>query len=241
MIDELIDEKVKIKEAKKFGVEPTVVRYRSVLRRHGCADAHHRLSSSTKTLETQGIRPGDLKARLKADMVWTSLVRGRFKESLQVGEKDVNEALRNGGEDKPKTEAFEYQMQPIVLIVPRGAAPAVIGVAAQGSRSAARARADLRRGQCLFQGDAERRDTRYRHQDVGRPAGRASRIARQDADRPSDPAGDHEAGRGDGGRCAARSRPASIRRRRGKSAKRCSPRSTRRSRKTIWRKSANPR
>ena len=41
VIDELIDEKVKIKEAKKFGVDPTVLRYRSVLRPDELADAHH--------------------------------------------------------------------------------------------------------------------------------------------------------------------------------------------------------
>jgi peptidyl-prolyl cis-trans isomerase SurA len=79
----------------------------------------------TKSLESQGIRPDTLKGRLKADMVWSSLVRGRFKESLQVGEKDVAAAAKEGGE-QTKTEAFEYQMQPIILIVPKGAAPAAI-------------------------------------------------------------------------------------------------------------------
>jgi peptidyl-prolyl cis-trans isomerase SurA len=78
-----------------------------------------------KTLENQGIRPETMKARIRADMVWTSLVRGRYKESLQVGEKDVNEKAQEGGE-KTETEAFEYKMQPIVLIVPRGSPPAMI-------------------------------------------------------------------------------------------------------------------
>ena len=79
----------------------------------------------TKSLESQGVRPETLKARLKADMVWTSLVRGRYKESLQVGEKDVAAAAKEGGEAS-QTEAFEYKMQPIVLIVPRGSAPAAV-------------------------------------------------------------------------------------------------------------------
>ena len=53
----------------------------------------------TKSLESQGIRPDTLKARMKAEMVWTSLVRGRYKESLQVGEKDVAAAVQvKGGE-----------------------------------------------------------------------------------------------------------------------------------------------
>jgi peptidyl-prolyl cis-trans isomerase SurA len=60
-------------------------------------------------------------------MVWTSLVRGRFKESLQVSEKDVAAAAKvNGGDEKPEPDAFEYKMQPIVLILPHGSAPAAI-------------------------------------------------------------------------------------------------------------------
>ena len=56
----------------------------------------------SKSLESQGIRPDTLKQRIKADMVWTSLVRGRFKESLQVGEKEVAAAadVEVKGDDK---------------------------------------------------------------------------------------------------------------------------------------------
>jgi peptidyl-prolyl cis-trans isomerase SurA len=125
VIDELIDEKVKIKEAKKFGVDPTASDIDSAF-----AQMSSRMRTTpellTKSLEAQGIRAETLKARLKADMVWGSLVRGRFKESLQVGEKDVAAAVEVSADDKdkPSTESFEYQMRPIVLIVPRGAAPA---------------------------------------------------------------------------------------------------------------------
>jgi peptidyl-prolyl cis-trans isomerase SurA len=81
----------------------------------------------TKSLESQGIRPDTLKSRLKTEMVWGSLVRGRFKESLQVGEKDVAAAVKgSGGDEKQEGDAFEYKMQPIVLVVPRGSGPAAI-------------------------------------------------------------------------------------------------------------------
>jgi peptidyl-prolyl cis-trans isomerase SurA len=63
---------------------------------------------------------------MKSEMVWTSLVRGRYKESLQVGEKDVAEAVQVKGDDKQEAESFEYQMRPIVLIVARGSAQAAI-------------------------------------------------------------------------------------------------------------------
>jgi peptidyl-prolyl cis-trans isomerase SurA len=122
VIDELIDEKVKIKEGKKFGIDPSVA---DVDQSYASMSSRMRITGEqlTKSLESQGIRPDTLKARLKADMVWTNLVRGRYKESLQVGEKDVAAAVQEkGGDEKPDTQAFEYKMQPIVLIVPRGSA-----------------------------------------------------------------------------------------------------------------------
>lgn len=124
VLDELINEKVKLKEAKRFGVDPTAS---DVDQAFASMSQRMRLSPEqlAKTLESQGVRPETLKARLKAEMVWGSLVRGRFKESLQVGEKDVNDAARQGGEPT-QTDAFEYKLQPIVLIVPRGSAQTAI-------------------------------------------------------------------------------------------------------------------
>lgn len=119
ILNDLIDEKVKIKEAKKFGVDPSASDIDQAF--SGMAQ-RMRLSGDqlTKVLESKGIRPDTLKQRIRADMVWTSLVRGRFKESLQVGEKDVNTAVKAAGE-AADADAFEYRMQPVVLIVPRGA------------------------------------------------------------------------------------------------------------------------
>ncbi len=126
VINELIDEKVKIKEAKKFGVDPTAS---DIDQSYAGMSSRMRITPEqlTKSLESQGIRPETLKARIKAEMVWTSLVRGRFKESLQVGEKDVAAAVQvSSGDEKQQADAFEYKMQPIVLIVPRGSAPSAI-------------------------------------------------------------------------------------------------------------------
>ncbi|KJC59776.1 SurA N- domain family protein [Bradyrhizobium sp. LTSPM299] len=119
ILNDLIDEKVKIKEAKKYGVDPGAS---DIEQSYGGMAQRMRLSGDqlTKVLEGKGIRPDTLKQRIKADMVWTALVRGRFKESLQVGEKDVAAAAQQTGETT-ETNAFEYRMQPIVLIVPRGA------------------------------------------------------------------------------------------------------------------------
>ncbi|WP_291693352.1 SurA N-terminal domain-containing protein [Bradyrhizobium sp.] len=126
VLNELIEQKLKIKEAKKFGVDPSgsdIDQAYSEMssRMHITAD------QLSKSLEAQGIRPETLKARIKSDMVWTSLVRGRYKERLQVGEKDVDAAVKaEGGDAAQQADAFQYSMQPVVLIMPRGSSPALI-------------------------------------------------------------------------------------------------------------------
>ena len=172
VIDELINEKVKIKEAKKFGVDPSSS---DIDQAYATMGSRMRLSADqlTKSLESQGVRPETLKARLKADMVWSSLVRGRYKESLQVGEKDVAAAAKEGGEDKP---GGSVRIQDAADRADRATRCGTRcgRLAAQGSRIPARTRPDLRAGQRLFQVDAECHDPRNRHQDLGRPPGPAA-------------------------------------------------------------------
>ena len=125
VLNELIDDKVKIKEAKKSGVDPTSSDIDQAFASMG---SRMRITPEqlAKSLESQGIRADTLKARIKSDLVWTSLVRGRYKERLQVGERDVAAAVKAEGGDEQQAQAFEYKMQPVVLIVPRGSAPAAV-------------------------------------------------------------------------------------------------------------------
>ncbi len=187
----------------------------------------------TKSLESQGVRPETLKSRLKADMVWSSLVRGRFKESLQVGEKDVAAAAQESGDAKPETEAFEYKLQPIVLIVPRGSAPAAVDRGARRPKSLRERVQTCEEANSYFksmQNAAIRETVTKTSADIPGPL---ARTARQDADRPFDPARGHQTGRRDGGAVRTEADQRSTRRRSGKSGKRCSPRNTRRNRKPI--------
>jgi peptidyl-prolyl cis-trans isomerase SurA len=126
VINELIDEKLKIREAKQFGVDPSAS---DIDQAYAQMSSRMRITPDqlTKSLESQGIRPDTLKARIKTDMVWTSLVRGRYKERLQVGEKDVDAAVKaEGGDAAQQADAFEYRMQPVVLVVPHGSAQSMI-------------------------------------------------------------------------------------------------------------------
>jgi peptidyl-prolyl cis-trans isomerase SurA len=126
VINELIDEKLKIREGKKFSIDPSA---NDVDQSYATMSGRMRLTPDqlTKTLETQGMRADTLKSRIRADMVWSNLVRGRYKESLQIGEKDVEEkAKEQGDQQQTDTAGVEYKMQPVVLVVPRGSAQDVI-------------------------------------------------------------------------------------------------------------------
>lgn len=124
VIQELIDDRLKIKEAKKFSIDLTAS---DIDDTYAAMGSRMRLSSDqlSKVLEAQGIRPETLKARLKAETAWSALVRGRYKQSLLVGEKDVQSAA-SGDTQPTETESYEYRLRPVVMFVPRGASPSVI-------------------------------------------------------------------------------------------------------------------
>lgn len=124
-MEELINDRVKIKEAKKFNLDMSPS---DVDAQYAVTGARMRLNTEqlNKVLEGRGIRPETLKLRIKADFVWSQLVRGRFGQSLIVGEKDIASAIEVKGDGKAAGDSFEYKMRPVVLLVPRGAAPATV-------------------------------------------------------------------------------------------------------------------
>ncbi|MCD0415814.1 peptidylprolyl isomerase [Rhodopseudomonas sp. BR0M22] len=144
VLDDLIDEKVKIKEGKKYGVNPTDSDIDSSF---ATMASRMRMTPAqmTKMLESQGIRPDTLKSRIKAEMVWGSLVRGRFKDSLQISEREIQSQLK-GGDDSKAVESYEYQLRPIVMIVSRGS----------GSIDARRKEAEQLRGRVSTCAEADR-------------------------------------------------------------------------------------
>ena len=126
VLEELIDEKVKIKEAKKYGVDPSAA---DIDASYASMGQRMRMSPEqlTKTLASRGIRPETLRSRIRAEMVWSTLVRGRFKDSLMVSDKAVRSASGDLIEGKNDGGGnFEYQMRPIVLVVPRGSSAATV-------------------------------------------------------------------------------------------------------------------
>ena len=119
VLDSLIDEILEIKEAKRFGLEvpdaDVNAAYAKIATNMGL-DAQ----KLTQLLTTGGASADTLKRRLQAQIVWSSLVRGRYKASLEVRDSDVAAQLQLHKPEEKDQVGYEYIMNPVVLIVPRG-------------------------------------------------------------------------------------------------------------------------
>ena len=119
-LDSLIDEILEINEAKHYGIDipdsEVENSYAGVATRMGI-DAQ----KLTQILVNGGASDDTLKRRLRAQIAWTNLVRGRYKASLEINDKDIEARLDLHKSDNEKnTTGYEYIMRPVVFIVPRG-------------------------------------------------------------------------------------------------------------------------
>jgi peptidyl-prolyl cis-trans isomerase SurA len=119
VLDSLIDEILETTEAKRFGLdipdEQVNESFNGVATRMGI-DA----PKLSQLLTSGGASPDTLKRRLRAQMAWTNLVRGRYKASLEIRDKDVEAQLQLHKPDEKNEVGYEYIMRPVVFIVPRG-------------------------------------------------------------------------------------------------------------------------
>ena len=123
-IQELIDEKLKIQLLKRFmieGIEGDVENaYANMARRMRTTP-----SGFTEQLSKSGITPATLKHRIRAEIIWNQIVRGRFQSSLQISDKDILAKMETAKPDESKMVGYDYTLRPIVFIVPHGSPQAV--------------------------------------------------------------------------------------------------------------------
>jgi peptidyl-prolyl cis-trans isomerase SurA len=117
IIDELIDDRVKILAAKRFNFEMSQAEvdnaFANIARSSGSTS-----DQFGKMLESRGVNPNTLKARLKADLTWNQMVRGKFGQQLNPSEKDIFEAEMKSSDQKEA--GVEYTLHPITFVIPRG-------------------------------------------------------------------------------------------------------------------------
>lgn len=125
VISQLIDDRIKIAKAKYYGLEVSDAELESAF-----ANMAKRQNISpqqfAQILEREGISANALKARIKAEMTWQQLVRGKFGSALQVGDADVALAMQSQSDDAGKDVGYVYTLYPVMVVVPSGSSATTI-------------------------------------------------------------------------------------------------------------------
>jgi len=125
-MEELIDEKLQLAEARKRGV---IVGDTEV--NDAFAGIASRLKMSpdqfVKALKSNGVDARTFKDRLRAQIGWSRVVRDKFRATVTVSEQDVIAALQNKADPdkKDKSTTTEYDLSQVIFVVPAKASAAV--------------------------------------------------------------------------------------------------------------------
>jgi peptidyl-prolyl cis-trans isomerase SurA len=124
-INELIDDKLKVSIAKRYGFEigdsEVDESYANMARR-----ARMNTDQLAQMLAARGTSASAFKSKIRADITWQQIVRGKFQSTLQVGESDVNSVLQTRGADEKDAVGYVYTLYPVILILPSGSNEGVI-------------------------------------------------------------------------------------------------------------------
>jgi peptidyl-prolyl cis-trans isomerase SurA len=124
VLDELIDEKLKVREAKRWGIDPSASDVDSAFT--AAAQRFHQSTEQfVQTLTKAGVTPQTFRARLRADLVWQPLVRGRYQSSLEIYDQDILAEMLNKKSDDDTATGYDYTLRPILFLVPPGSAATV--------------------------------------------------------------------------------------------------------------------
>ena len=117
-MEELINEKLKIQLLKRFaidGIDNEVDNTYSGMARR----ARMSPQAFTEQLAKANVGVATLKHKIKADIVWTQVIRGRFPSKFQISDQDVMAKLEARGADG-KISGYDYTLRPILFVIPRG-------------------------------------------------------------------------------------------------------------------------
>lgn len=119
VLNALIDEILEVKEAKRFEIDVPDSEVDN-----SYATVAQRMSIDTQKLTEILVHAGaseqTLKSRLRAQLAWNALVRGRYKASLEIADTDVEAELNLHPTGQKEDVGYEYAIRPVVFIVPAG-------------------------------------------------------------------------------------------------------------------------
>ena len=123
VIQQLIDDRLKIAKAKEYGLEVPQAQIDQAFNSIA-GNQHITPQQFVQFLQRSGISPDTVKARIRSEITWGQLVRGKFSASLQIGESDIAKAL--GGQNETADVGYIYTLYPVIVVVPYGSNAAVI-------------------------------------------------------------------------------------------------------------------
>src|SRR4029079_11540721 len=123
IIDDLINDRLKISKAKVYGLEVDDSEVNRAF--EGMATRQHvTVQQFSQVLERAGISPNTVKARIRAELTWQQLIRGKFGASLQIGDSDIANALKDRNE--APAVGYIYTLYPVTIVIPRGSSEATV-------------------------------------------------------------------------------------------------------------------
>lgn len=123
VIQDLIDDRIKLDKAKSFGLVVDDAQVDQAFN-NMAARQHITPQQFAQFLQRSGIAPDSVKARIRAELTWNELVRGKFNTSLHVGESDVASAMR--ARNAVDTVGYIYTLYPVIVVVPYGSQQAAV-------------------------------------------------------------------------------------------------------------------
>jgi peptidyl-prolyl cis-trans isomerase SurA len=119
VLNELIDEKLKIQLLRRYNIDGIDLEvdgaFAGIARR-----AQQTPQQFAEQLTKANIGVNTLKQRIKAEIVWNQVIRGRFQSSFQITDKEILNKLETRNPEARATAGFDYTLRPIVFVVPRG-------------------------------------------------------------------------------------------------------------------------
>jgi peptidyl-prolyl cis-trans isomerase SurA len=120
VLNGLIDEILEVNEAKRFDInvpDSEVESSYANIAQHMGIDTQ----KLTDILNHAGSSAQSLKSRLKAQLAWGALVRGRYKASLEIADTAVDAQMHlQQPTDQKDAIGYEYTLRPIVFVVQSG-------------------------------------------------------------------------------------------------------------------------
>lgn len=131
-LDELIDDQVKLYEARRVGYRVT---------EDGVEGEYTKFAKNNRqtnrefgdTLRRAGIEPNALRDKIRADLAWVVLLRDQARKGSNISNDEIEKAMAD--EQKKAKEIVDYSLQSVIFVVPPGASPGERERTANAARS----------------------------------------------------------------------------------------------------------